>query len=515
MTSRAGLGGLGGVVAAGAGLAAAELLTGYLHQRLSPLQAAAERIIALTPGAVAEGAISRVGHADKPLLVAGTLLGFFVLGAAGGVLSCWSLLGGESVFVLLGAAGVAAVWTTAPTEQLSLVPAVGGALVGIAALAVLTARLRRGQIAARTPVTGSGPMPAAQLDRRTFLWTAGAVAAGAVAAGAIGRWLAASTAAVESARAKLRLPIRRLVAAPPGVSVGVAGVSPWLTPVPAFYRVDTALSPPQLLPEHWSLRIHGMVGRVVHLTYQDLLRLGLEQHWVTLCCVSNAVGGNLIGNALWAGVPVRKVLALARPGGGADVVYSRSVDGWTATTPLSALMDARPALLAVAMNGEPLTADHGFPVRLVVPGLYGYVSATKWVVDLQVTRFSDVTAFWTERGWSARGPVKTESRIDVPRSGARLDSGVVAVAGVAWAQHRGIAKVEVRADGGPWREATLAADPTVDSWRQWVYHWDATSGSHRLQVRATDDRGVTQTPDFSGPPPNGASGWHTIGVRVA
>ena len=251
------------------------------------------------------------------------------------------------------------------------------------------------------------------------------------------------------------------------------------------------------------------------LTWAQLVGKPLIQRYVTLACVSNEVGGHLVGNALWTGWPVRELLREAGAKAGADMVLSRSIDGWTAGTPLSALTDDRDALLAVAMNGVALPFEHGFPVRLVVPGLYGYVSATKWVTDLKVTRFADDMGYWTPRGWSALGPVKTASRIDVPRSGARLPAGRVAVAGVAWAMHRGIQAVQVQVDGGPWADARLATEPTVDSWRQWVFEWDAGPGSHVLTVRARDGAGEWQTAVQTTSDPDGATGHHSVTVAVA
>jgi DMSO/TMAO reductase YedYZ molybdopterin-dependent catalytic subunit len=258
-----------------------------------------------------------------------------------------------------------------------------------------------------------------------------------------------------------------------------------------------------------------MVAEEVEITFDDLLEADLVEAWITLTCVSNPVGGDLAGNAKWLGYPVRELLRRARPAADADMVLSTSVDGFSASTPLEVLQSSPEALLAIGMNDEPLPIEHGYPVRMVVPGLYGFVSATKWVVDLEVTRFADRTAYWTDRGWSAKAPVKTASRIDVPASFARLDPGPVTVAGVAWAQARGISRVEVQVDDGDWAEARLAEDFDVDTWRQWVFEWDATSGNHTLRVRATDGDGELQTPDEAEPIPDGASGWHSVVVRVS
>jgi len=296
----------------------------------------------------------------------------------------------------------------------------------------------------------------------------------------------------------------------------VPGQARYGTPNGQFYRIDTALQVPAVNPDDWQLRVVGMVDREVTLSFADLLALPLTEHMVTLACVSNEVGGDLIGNAAWLGYPIREILKRAGPTGGADMVLSRSADGWTASSPLDVLLDPHTdALLAVGMNGKPLPLEHGFPVRMVVPGLYGYVSATKWVVELKVTRFAAETGYWTDRGWSARGPIKTQSRIDTPRSGAALSAGRTAIAGVAWAQHTGIDRVEVRVDGGSWQRARLADSVSADTWRQWVLDWDASAGDHTIEVRATDASGYTQTSAEAPPAPDGATGWHRISVSVA
>ncbi len=260
----------------------------------------------------------------------------------------------------------------------------------------------------------------------------------------------------------------------------------------------------------WKLRIHGMVENELSISFKDLEARQLTEAWVTLCCVSNPVGGDLIGNAWWSGVKVSELLAEAKPSPDADAVLQTSQDGWTCGTPLSALTDDRNALLALAMNGAPLPLEHGFPVRMVVPGLYGYVSATKWVVDLEVTKFSDFDAFWTQRGWSAQGPVKTQSRIDVPQGNHRVMAGDVTVAGVAWAQHTGIDQVEVQLDGGAWTGVDLGRVPGADTWVQWKGTVSATPGVHTLAVRATDSSGYTQTAVRQDVIPDGATGWHTV-----
>jgi DMSO/TMAO reductase YedYZ molybdopterin-dependent catalytic subunit len=292
------------------------------------------------------------------------------------------------------------------------------------------------------------------------------------------------------------------------------GAVAYVTPNSDFYRIDTSLFPPQIDPATWHLRIFGRVRSPITIRWNDLLQRPMIQRYVTLACVSNEVGGDLISNALWLGTPIKALLDEVQPLPDADQVVQRSVDGWTCGTPTAVLRDGRDALLAVGMNGQPLPIEHGFPVRMVVPGLYGYVSACKWIYEIELTRFADFDAYWVPRGWSQQAPIKTQSRIDTPRDGSRKKPGDVVVAGVAWAQHRGISKVEVQVDGGPWAAATLAGTVSADTWRQWWYRWPATPGEHTLRVRATDATGQTQTSTPASPAPNGATGWHTVRVSI-
>lgn len=359
-------------------------------------------------------------------------------------------------------------------------------------------------------------VPDASPARRNFLFAAGASVAVAAVGTAGGRSLATRK-NVSMARQALKFPRAAEPAAPlpPGVSLPVPGISPFITPNNQFYRVDTAILVPQVDPSNWRLRIHGMVAREVTVTFDELLRRPLIEDYLTLCCVSNPVGGPYIGNAKWLGASLAALLREARPQRGADQLLATSADGFTSGTPLTAVLDGRDALVAVAMNGAALPTAHGFPARLVVPGLYGYVSACKWVVDLEVTTFAAAQGYWVPRGWSQLGPVKTESRIDVPTSGSSVKAGKVAVAGVAWAQHKGIEAVEARVDRGAWHEATLAAVPGIDTWRQWVWEWDATPGSHLIEARATDKTGYTQTSAIAEVAPNGATGYPSVQVSVS
>jgi DMSO/TMAO reductase YedYZ molybdopterin-dependent catalytic subunit len=317
-----------------------------------------------------------------------------------------------------------------------------------------------------------------------------------------------------AAAVQLPVPAEPAPAVPAGADLHLKDLTPYITPRNDFYRIDTALVVPRLTTQDWKLRIHGMVEHEVHLNYQQLLALPMIERYVTLSCVSNEVGGNLIGNARWLGYPLRSLLTQAVPSSTADMVLSRSIDGFTAGSPLAALTDGRDAMIAIAMDGKVLPQEHGFPARLVVPGLYGYVSATKWVVDLEVTRFDKAQAYWTRRGWATDAPIHTASRIDVPKSFARVPAGAAVVAGVAWAQHRGVRGVEVQVDDGPWQPARLATEASTDTWRQWVYAWDATPGLHNLHVRATDGTGATQPEQRRPPKPDGSTGWHSVAVTV-
>ena len=346
--------------------------------------------------------------------------------------------------------------------------------------------------------------------------TVGAVAAGAAAVSYFGGRLLTERSSVAAAVKSLHLPAPTHPAppVPAGSDLRIPGLGPFVTPNSAFYRVDTAIVLPQVPPSSWQLRIHGMVSREITLTFDQLLKRPLIEDYITLCCVSNPVGGPYIGNARWLGASLGALLREAGIRAGADQLYCTSADGFTSGTPVQTAMDGRDALLAIGMNGKPLPTAHGFPVRTVVPGLYGYVSACKWITDIEVTTYAANTAYWSDRGWSRQAPIKTESRIDVPSGQGPLRAGPTTIAGVAWAQHKGIDAVEVRADRGPWREAKLAAVPGIDTWRQWSADWTATRGTHLIEARATDKTGYTQTALLAPPEPNGASGYPMVSVTV-
>ncbi|SDT04235.1 DMSO/TMAO reductase YedYZ, molybdopterin-dependent catalytic subunit [Nocardioides scoriae] len=489
-----------GVVAGASGIALSQATAWALRLDTSPVGAVAAVVRDATPGRLAEALIGLVGTLDKPLLLGGTVL---VLLAVIGYAASWVRrvpLVPDLVFLALGGVGLAAVMSQRPGGVGAPLAVLVGLMTWVVSLRLLTGPLlddRHGTDADA---------------RRQFLRRVGLVVVGAAAVTAAGRFAGGARRQVEQSRRLLRLPVR--AGDVPQAADLKVGISPWRTPNADFYQIHTALASPTIRPEDWELRIHGLVDREVRVGYQDLVGRELTEAWVTLCCVSNEVGGDLVGNAFWSGVPVRELLARAGVDASADCVLQTSDDGWTCSTPLEALTDDRDALLAVAMNGQPLPVEHGFPVRVVVPGLYGYVSATKWVVDLEVTRFADVTAFWTERGWGERGPVKTQSRIDVPRDGESLAAGRVALGGVAWAQHTGIAKVEVQVDGGAWQEAELGGVPDDDTWVQWLLRTDLDEGDHEVVVRATDKSGYTQTPVETDVVPDGATGWDSRRFRV-
>ncbi|MEJ3405497.1 molybdopterin-dependent oxidoreductase [Rathayibacter sp. YIM 133350] len=499
-----------GILAAALTVAASEVAALFIGSSTSPLFAVGSWVIDLTPGWLKDAVVAAFGTADKIVLFICLGILLVLLAALIGVLEYRRPPWGSVGLAVIAGIAMVAVLTRSGAGALSPLPTLIGAGVGVWALRTGIRRLHAWQ---------DGPAPDARgVDRRSFLVFASVSAAAAVIAGTGARLVNGASTAVNSVRDALKLPRPATPAAavPAGAELGIEGLSPYVTPNADFYRIDTALAVPSLDPSDWKLRVYGMVDHEYELSWKELLELPMTEHMLTLACVSNEVGGDLIGNALWLGYPLRELLKRAGPKAGADMVLSRSSDGFTASTPLDVLQDeGTDALLAIGMNGEPLPLEHGFPARLVVPGLYGYVSATKWVTELKVTTFAADQGYWTDKGWTARGPVKTESRIDTPRSGGSVRPGRVAVAGVAWAQHTGIAKVEVQVDDGSWEAATLADSVSADTWRQWVYPWDARAGRHTLRVRATDASGYTQTGATAPPAPDGATGWHEVTLTVA
>ncbi|MBQ0893188.1 molybdopterin-dependent oxidoreductase [Micromonospora sp. U56] len=546
-TTPRGLAALAGITAAAVAIGVAEPVAVLTGPRSAPLIAVGGLVVDVVPEPLKQFAITLFGTYDKMALLVGTALLLAAFAALLGLLAVrrlWIGLAGIAAFAGLG---VAAALTRAGADAADALPSlVGAGLGGLVLWAFLAGPLEvdpwpwtpptpppgpstpaapdpaAGVAAApgpdpvSRPPAGWEPLESSDPDsRRRFLRGVGVLAGAAAVAGLGGHWLAGRR-GVSAAREAVTLPAPSAAApaVPAGADLSLAQLAPYVTPTSGFYRIDTALVVPQVDPETWRLRIHGRVRNPIELSFADLLARPMVERYVTLACVSNEVGGDLIGNARWLGVPLKELLDEADPEEGADQVVGRSVDGWTCGTPTAVLRDGRDALLAVGMNGEPLPVEHGFPVRMVVPGLYGYVSACKWVTELELTSFADFDAYWVPRGWSAQGPVKTQSRIDTPRPRNRLTAGPVMVAGVAWAQHRGISRVEVRVDGGPWREAALAPTVSMDTWVQWSWRWDATPGEHTFQVRATDATGETQTGREQPVEPDGATGWHTVKVTV-
>lgn len=497
-----------GAVSVGAAVVLGEVAASLVSPSVSPVTAVGGAVIDAVPPGVKDWAIALFGTADKVALLGGMALVIAALAALSGVLEVHRRFAGAAVIAAFGAVGMLAVLGRAEATAIAIPIPLLVAALGI----VLLRWLIRGLAQWHAETEYSASVPARRRFLRMLGGTAAAAALGAVLAGT----LRGAAAVVSELRSKLVLP-QPASPAPPvpaGADLRLEGLSPLVTANKDFYRIDTALRVPVLDPGQWTVRVTGMVEREIELDLATLLAKPLIERHVTIACVSNEVGGDLIGNALWLGWPVRDLLAQAGPTAGADMVLSRSADGWTAGTPLEVLTDNRDALLAVGMNGEPLPLEHGFPARLIVPGLYGYVSATKWVTELKVTRFADDVAYWTPRGWSDRGPIKTSSRIDVPRRGRSVPAGEVAFGGVAWAQHTGIGKVELRINRGAWQPAELAPGISKDTWYQWKLALPLTPGQYEVQVRATDLDGVPQVEDRAPVAPSGATGYHTVTVDV-
>jgi DMSO/TMAO reductase YedYZ molybdopterin-dependent catalytic subunit len=546
-----------GIIAGFVGIAIGYLVGGLVAAASGPIAAVGEAAIGLTPSPIREAVIHAFGTHDKTVLLAGIYVVLVLYAAAVGVVTVRRLRYGMAGLAVFTALGLAAALTRPTATAAWALPTLAGSAAAALALVVLApaaaARLavpathQPGELEAGTSSpAGAGepakpavsppweapadwpPLPetvparprrdvtAEHPPRRTFL-ARGTLLAGAAALAYVGGRLLTERSSVAQAQASLRIPrpTHPAPSLPAGSDLRIPGLTPFITPNASFYRVDTAIVLPEIPPDAWQLRIHGMVAREMTLSFDELIRRPLTADYITLTCVSNTVGGPLAGNALWVGVPLASLLRQAGIRAGATQLLCSSAEGFTSGTPVQSVMDGRDALLAVAMNGTALPVAHGFPVRLVVPGLYGYVSACKWITDIEVTTFGAAAAYWVQNGWDQQAPIKTESRIDVPSGSSTLRPGRTAVAGVAWAQHKGIAAVEVQVDNGPWQEAQLAAVPDIDCWRQWVWHWNATPGAHVIQARATDATGYTQTALQEPPEPNGATGYPMVQVNVA
>jgi DMSO/TMAO reductase YedYZ molybdopterin-dependent catalytic subunit len=499
-----------GVVAGAVAIGIAQLVAGIVNPDASPIVTVGQAAIDVAPEWLKSWAIRTFGTNDKLALLWGIGVVLALVAIALGVASVRRAWVGIVGLVAFGILGVAAALARPASGFADALPAVVGAVAaGCALLLLLRSATPRAPVG--PPADDEAPRA---FDRRRFLLAGAVGAVAALAAGGSGNLFARRFRA-DASRAEVRIPAPSSPAgAASGSELSVAGLGSFFTPNDRFYRVDTALLVPAVQAEDWRLRVHGMVDREITLNYAQLLARPLIERDITLCCVSNPIGGRYAGNARWIGAPLGDLLAEAGVHPGADQIVSRSVDGFTAGTPTAVATDGRDAMLAVAMNGEPLPLEHGFPVRMIVPGLYGYVSATKWLVDIELTTFDAFDSYWVRRGWAEQAPVKTTSRIDAPTPSGTVRAGRVPVAGVAWAQHRGIEKVELQVDDGPWLEADLAAADTIDTWRQWVVPWEATPGRHTLRVRATDGEGQTQTAELAEPFPDGATGYHTVGVTV-
>lgn len=487
---------LAGIGAAAAALGAGEVVAAVLNASASPMLSVGSFVIDLTPGFLKSVVVGAFGTGDKPFLIVVLLVLVLVLGGVAGLLQARRPPWGAVAVGVVGVVAIAAAVTRTGASPLDATPSVVAGGVGAIALT----RLER-----RSSTEG----------RRAFLVSAAATAVAGVAAGALARAIGSGSRTTQRAIAQVALPTPIATVAPPAAadSFDVPGLTPLISSNDDFYRIDIALTPPSIDPATWRVEVTGEVEHPFSLSYAQLSKLTMHESPTTLMCVSNEVGGTLNGTAVWLGTSIRDLLARAVPKAGADMVLSSGADGFSASTPLAVLQDAnRDSLLAVGMNGETLPQLHGFPVRMVVPGLYGYVSATKWLTRLEVTRFDRATAYWTDRGYSAQAPVKLSSRIDRPVNGAR--AGIVTVAGVAWAQHTGIQRVQLQIDGGPWLDCRLAGDWSVDVWRQWQYRWTATKGAHTLRVRATDATGLVQTAKEQGEIPDGATGLHTVQLTI-
>ncbi|MEO8889229.1 MAG: molybdopterin-dependent oxidoreductase [Jatrophihabitantaceae bacterium] len=509
---RFGIGALVGLLSAGVALGVGEIVAAFVRPSASPVIAVGNRFIVLTPETVKRWAIRSFQTSDKPVLLLGIYAGIALLAILTGILALRRMVYGLAGLLVFGAVGCYCALTANAARGTDVIPTLVG--VGAACIALVVLVRASGVESAHERPSKPG-FPVA--DRRRFLQGGAAAAGVAVVTGLGGRVVQNARYNVDSIRAKLVLPAPASPAAPlaGNPDLGKSGV-PWQTSNGTFYRVDTALSIPQIDPKNWKLRIHGLVDHPMTLTYEQLLARPLIERWITLCCVSNVVGGPLIGNAKFLGARLADLLHEAGVHSDADQLVLSSEDGMTIGAPTAVVLDGRDAMLAVGMNGQPLPVAHGFPVRTVVPGLYGYVSACKWIVDIEATTFAQSKAYWVQGGWDQRLPIQLESRIDTPRNGATVVSGsATVIAGVAWDQHVGVSKVQVQVGGGDWTDARLAPVPSTDTWRQWVLAWTPPkAGSYVVKVRAVDAQGTVQTTASAQPFPGAASGLDSITVRA-
>jgi len=511
---------LTGVLAAIGGIAAAHLVAGLTSPAASPVLAVGSVVIDLTPTPVKEYAVAHFGTADKPILLATVTLVTLIAAAVAGALSRQRVWLGIGFIVLLtGLATAAAVLRPVATPS-DAIPGVVAAVVGLAALLGLRHALVRGErpgTAVKDKHDGDGhelpatAYPTSPDGRRQFLIGAAAVTLGAAGAAAFGQKLASADSVPQ---VRLPSPKDAAPAFPQGLESQVRGVTPLRTSTSSFYRVDTNLTVPRVNADRWELEIGGMVERPMTISYPELMAMPMIERDITLTCVSNEVGGGYVGGARWQGVRLADLLDRVGVKSGADQLLSTAVDGFQIGTPMEVVRDGRDAMIAVGMNGRPLPAIHGFPARIVTPGLYGFVSATKWLAKLTATTYAKDVAYWTERDWATDAPIKMSARVDTPRPLSTIKAGMTAIGGVAWAQHIGIAEVEVSIDDGPWQKTRLGPDVSLDYWRQWYLPWKATPGRHGVKVRAIDRKGALQLSRRAKPFPSGSSGIQEIVVFV-
>lgn len=520
---------LSGILAAIAGIAAGHLVAGFLAPASSPVLAIGSTVIDLTPTPVKEWAIATFGTNDKLILQGSVLVVTLALAAVAGLLARRRMpLAVGFIVLLTGLAGAAALLR--PTARpLDALPALAAMAAGVATLVWLVRLARRasGEAVARNDeATVDGPRgskmtPAADPNdptarpgtgRRGFIGGALGVTALSVLA-AVGGQLRSGAQTIK----KIVLPAAadKAKPLPTGLEGTVPGISPLRTPTDKFYRVDTNLTVPKVDVDTWTLEIDGMVEKPFTMTFAELSEMPLIERDITMTCVSNEVGGGYIGAARWLGVRLTDVLDRAGITGSPDQVLSTAVDGFTISTPLAVVRDGRDAMIAIGMNGAQLTDTHGFPARLITPGLYGFVGATKWLTKLTLTTYAAEQSYWTKRQWATDAPIKTSARIDTPEPLSTIKAGMTAIGGVAWAQHRGVGKVEVKIDDADWQETKLGPDVNIDYWRQWYLPWDAKPGLHRIAVRAVDRQGRAQITERATPFPSGSSGIQEVVVTVA
>ncbi|CAN5140260.1 sulfite oxidase [soil metagenome] len=534
---------ISGLLATIAALSVGELAAGLISSWYSPIQAVGDTVIEFTPRPMKQFAIDTFGTNDKLALIVGTLILTLAFGTVLGVIGRKRLPVAWAGIALFGLLGVAA--SVFQADVASSVPSVITVLVGVPLLTLMLRTAPAPATGATTAATETDVDEPATVgastdtDRRRFLALSGGVAVGSMAAvgtgralinqrsaalgdqradiaGQIGQTEAAATAGDGEALRPLGVVEEPLAPLPSGIEFDIPGLEPFQTPDEDFYRIDIALAVPLIDPDSWTLRIHGMVDEELEFSYEDLLRRDdLIESDITLTCVSNEVGGDLMSSGRWTGVPLRTLLDEAGVQSGADQIVGRDGDNFTTGFPTETLDDGRDAMLALLLNGEPLSPERGFPARVIVPGLYGYVSATKWITEIEMTTFADFDQYWVDRGWDEVAPIKTQSRIDVPRPLQRVPMGEIALAGVAWAQRRGIERVEIRVDDGEWQDVELADELNIDTWRQWTFAWTPEApGNYRMSVRATDKDGMVQGEERVPPFPNGAEGWMTLLVTV-